>query len=203
MTRSGGCSWSAVLKGQPLGLDNATSAGEHPTVAVAPVLTGEGFVLRALSQADASAWKAGEDREQIRWFEAPGPSPIENIVAAIGRWQAGWAEDSPLRQWGIWSEDRLAGGVELRVRDDRRANVSYVVFPEWRRRGYASGAVSAVAAWANENLDVSALVAVVDELNVASRGVVEAAGFHLEGRAEPWEYSESGVMLRYVGTTQP
>jgi hypothetical protein len=34
--------------------------------------------------------------------------------------------------------------------------------------------------------------------NTASRGVAESPGFKLDGGAEPWEYSESGVMLRYV-----
>jgi RimJ/RimL family protein N-acetyltransferase len=43
-----------------------------------------------------------------------------------------------------------------------------------------------------------AVVAVMDERNEASRRVAAAAGFSFGGPAEPWEYSESGVMLRYV-----
>lgn len=167
-------------------------------MATAPILAGEGFVLRALSPADAEAWKAGEDAEQIRWFEAPGPSPMENVAAAIREWQKGWALDGKVRHWGIWSGERLAGGVELRVRDERRASVSYVVFPEWRGRGFAAGAVRAVSEWATNGLGVTAVVAIVDERNEHSRRVAETAGFVLEGPAKPSEYSESGAMVRYV-----
>jgi RimJ/RimL family protein N-acetyltransferase len=166
----------------------------------APALVGDGFVLRVLKPSDADPWKAGEDLEQMRWFAAPGPAPVENIVNAICAWRAGWAEGGPLRNWGIWIDDRLAGGVELRVRQDGRANVSYVVFPFARRKGLASSAVRLATEWAFENLGVWAVVAVVDEQNVASRGVAEKAGFRSDGPADSWEYSESGVMLRYTLT---
>lgn len=167
-------------------------------MATAPVLVGDDFELRALVLGDAATWKAGEDGEQIRWFEAPGPAPIENVIAAIRRWQAGWADDGPVRQWGIWSDDQLVGGIELRQRDDGRANLSYLVFPAGRRRGLATRAVRVASTWALETLAVSAVVAVIDEQNVASRQVAERAGFVLEGPAEPWESSETGIMLRYL-----
>lgn len=163
------------------------------------MITGDGFVLRALEPSDAAAWKAGEDPEQIRWFEAPGPAPMENIVAAIRGWQAGWEEDGPVRQWGIWVDGRLAGGVELRVRRDEKANASYVVFPHARGRGLASSALRLAAQWAFRHLGVPAVVAVIDERNAPSRKVATRAGFILDGPAEPWECSESGSMVRYVG----
>ncbi len=167
-------------------------------MATAPVLVGDGFELRPLVLGDASAWKVGEDEEQIRWFEAPGPAPIVNVISAIRRWQAGWADDGPVRHWGIWSDDQLVGGVELRMRDDGRANLSYLVFPAGRRRGLALRAVWVASTWAFETLAVSAVVAIIDERNVASRRVAEQAGFVLDGPAEPWEYSETGIMLRYL-----
>ena len=51
-------------------------------------------MLRVLDVSDAGAWKAGEDPEQICWFEAPGLAPLENIIAAINNWRARW-EDQP------------------------------------------------------------------------------------------------------------
>lgn len=164
------------------------------------MLQGTAFELRVLRHVDADAWKAGEDPEQIRWFQAPGPAPIQNIVATIDTWRSNWSADGPVRHWGIWTEGVLVGGVEVRVRDDRKANISYVVFPSARRRHLASKALSLVSASALERLDVAAIVAVIDEDNVGSRGVAHAAGFVLDGHAEPWEYSETGVMLRYVRT---
>ena len=167
-------------------------------MANAPILVGDGFVLRVLELADAEAWKAGEDPEQIRWFEAPGQAPLENVVNAIERWRLGWAKEGPVRQWGIWVEGQLAGGVELRQREDGKVNISYLVFPPFRGRGLGRKVTRLAAEWAFEHLPATAVVAIVDEANTASRRVAEEAGFKLEGRAEPWEYSESGVMLRYV-----
>ena len=111
--------------------------------------------------------------------------------------EGGWPSSSPT-QWGIWVGDELAGGVELRVREDGKANVSYVVFPRARRKGLASNAVRVATDWAFAELAASAAVAIVDEANIASRRVAEKAGFRLDGTASPWEHSESGVMLRYV-----
>lgn len=155
--------------------------------------------LRPLEPEDAEAWKAGEDDEQRRWFEMPGPAPMENVVAAIERWRASWRDDGPVRHWGIWVDDRLAGGVELRVRDeDGRANVSYVVFPHARRRGVAAAAVRQAVEYAFADLGVPAVVAVIDPRNVASIAVAQRCGFRDDGPAAPWEYGETGPMVRYV-----
>ncbi len=163
-----------------------------------PVLKGERCTLAVLSLEDAEAWKAGEDEEQRRWFEFPGPAPMENVVGAICKWRDQWQTDGPMRQWGIWSSGELAGGVEIRDRGDRRANVSYVVFPTFRRRGVATEAVCLATEWAFRNLAVDVAVAVIDERNAASTAVAKRAGFTFEGRAERWEYDESGPCVRYV-----
>ncbi len=162
------------------------------------MIPGDGYELRALEPSDAAAWKAGEDPEQMRWFEAPGPSPMENVIAAIHRWQAGWDDDGPVWQWGIWVEGQLAGGVELSARKDGTANASYVVFPHARGRGLAAGALRLATRWGLTHLCVPAVVAVIDEQNEASRRVAVRAGFTPDGPAEPWECSGTGAMLRYV-----
>jgi RimJ/RimL family protein N-acetyltransferase len=153
--------------------------------------------LRELELSDAPAWLAGEDEEQLRWFQMPAAS-LRDVERAIDRWRAGWRDDGPVRQWGIWVDESLAGGVEVRVREDGRANVSYVVFPPFRRQGHATAAVVLAVAWAAEHLAVEEFVAVIDERNLASREVAERAGFTLDGAAEPWEHAESGPMLRYM-----
>lgn len=167
-----------------------------------PVLVGERCTLPVLSLDDAPAWHAGEDEEQLRWFEFAGPAPFENVVRAIEDWRHSWERDGPVRQWGIWCSGSLAGGVELRDGANRSANVSYVVFPQHRGRGVAKEAVSLAAYWGFDHLAIDAAVAVVDEENLASRAVVEGCGFRLQGVADPLEYSESGAMLRYVLSNQ-
>jgi len=164
----------------------------------APVLTDGVVVLRVLDVSDAGAWQAGEDAEQIRWFEAPGPAPLENIIAAINNWRAEWERNGARRHFGIWTGNRLCGGIELRVRHDGRANLSYLVFPEARRNGVARRSLQLATRWTFDHLAVPTVVAIIDEDNVASVAVATACGFTLEGVAEAWEHSESGVMLRYV-----
>lgn len=165
-----------------------------------PVLSDGVVVLRPLTRADAAAFHAGEDEEQRRWFEFPRPGSVEGVAAAIERWQESWRAGGPVRYFGVWeaATAQLAGGVEARDRGDGRANVSYVVFPDFRRRGFATRAVLVLCAYAASALPVQAAAAVIDTENEASRRVAERAGFTLEGPAEPWEYSETGAMLRYV-----
>lgn len=171
-----------------------------------PVLSKGDCTLRVLTVVDAADWYRGEDEEQRRWFEfPPGPRPpfavaVARVERCVETWRAAWRAGGPQHHWGIWTENGhvLSGGVEVRVRADRRANVSYIVFPNARRRGLATLAVRLAAGWAFSQLDIDGLVAVVDERNVASRGVALASGFELEGLADAWEYSESGVMLRYA-----
>ncbi len=163
-----------------------------------PVLHGEQCSLAVLSVDDAQAWKAGEDEEQRRWFDFPGPAPMENVVKAIKNWRHNWLTDGPLRQWGVWSNGQLAGGLDLRDRGDRRANLSYVIFPLFRRQGLATEAIRLATQWAFGNMSVDAAVAIIDEANLASRATVERNGFVLEGPAERWEYDETGPSLRYV-----
>ena len=156
--------------------------------------------LRALRSEDAEAWKAGEDDEQRRWFEMPGPAPMENVIGAIARWRAEWRDAGRVRHFGIWWSEALIGGVEIHVRDDGRANVSYIVFPSWRGHGYAVRAVRLATTWAFTTLRVPAVVAIVHPDNVASIAVATAADFRPDGIAEPWEYGETGPMNRYVLT---
>jgi hypothetical protein len=166
----------------------------------APALVGDGFVLGVLKPSDADPWKAGEDLEQMRWSAAPGPAPVENIVNAILRLASGVGRRRSSSPLGDLDRRPARRRRRARVRQDGRANVSYVVFPFARRKGLASSAVRLATAWAFENLGVWAVVAVVDEQNVASRGVAEKAGFRSDGPADSWQYSESGVMLRYTLT---
>lgn len=163
-----------------------------------PVLRGERCTLSVLSLDDAPAWMAGEDAEIIRWFEFPHASPAENVVDAINNWRRHWLTDGPMRQWGIRVGGRLAGGLDLQDRGDRRANLAYLIFPEFRRLGLAAEAIRLSTSWALKNMPVDAVVAIIDVENVASRATAERSGFVLEGYAERWEYDESGPSLRYV-----
>lgn len=165
-----------------------------------PVLTGRRISLRVLTLSDVDAWMAGDDVEQQRWFEAPGPSSHANVLAAITSWRRDWATSARKRHWGLWVGGQLAGGIDVDDRGEGAAYLAYVVFPAFRRRGLAVEAIALVNAWALTQMPVGSVAAVIDELNGASRLTVERAGFVLEGAARPEEADETGVMLRYRWT---
>jgi RimJ/RimL family protein N-acetyltransferase len=174
-------------------------------VAARPVLRRSDIVLRVLTPLDAAAWLAGEDEAQRRAFNAPRRSTIVDVEAAIERWMRSWNDAGPVRQWGVFaaSDMTLLGGVELRDRGDRRANLSYVVFPPARRRRVATDAALAACDWAASNLPIDAVVAIIDPENEASIGVARAAGFVEDGMADGWEHDPTGPMLRFIRTTAP
>lgn len=164
-------------------------------------LHGDGFVLRPLTVADAPAHKAGEDPEQTRWFEFPGPAPMENVVGAIEAWQDSWAHGGPVRNFGVWDEasGALIGNVEVRDLGDSRANLSYIVFPQWRGGGIATRAARLVLQYAHDEL--GARTAVIKALpgNAASLGVARALGATEVGTAP----SDAGATFVVLEVTLP
>jgi RimJ/RimL family protein N-acetyltransferase len=154
------------------------------------VICGEGIELRPLTVDDAEAHKAGEDAAQIAAFEFPGPAPIENVVAAIGAWQASWAADGPVRNFGIWetASGALCGNTEVRRLAWGRVNLSYLVFPSFRRRGFATQAARLALDYAASEMGATTATIKVLTWNEASIGVARALGAVDIGR----EASEAG-----------
>lgn len=165
-----------------------------------PVLDDGSVRLRPLALVDVVAWQAGEDDEIRKWFQFPRPSTRADVTRAIRTWRRSWAEGGPVRHFGAWSidGDALVGGVEVRDRGQGSAYLTYLVFAAHRRHGYATRAVRLAVDYAREALPVQHLVIITDTANAASRRVAEAAGFTLDGPADPSEHVEMGQMLRYV-----
>jgi RimJ/RimL family protein N-acetyltransferase len=134
--------------------------------------------------ADADAHLAGEDEEQARrfgWY--PARSTPETVRRAIVKWQREWATGSPTRVFAIRELETgaLAGGCEVRLRDNALAEMSYWVFPAFRGRRYASRAVILACGWAFAELGVERMEIYVEPDNAASRSVALLAGFTEEG----------------------
>jgi RimJ/RimL family protein N-acetyltransferase len=147
-------------------------------------LTDGVIVLDRHTLADADAHLAGEDEEQARrfgWY--PARSTPETVRRAIAKWQRQWVTRSPTRVFAIREPDigALAGGCEVRVRDNALAEMSYWVFPAFRRRGYASRAIVLLCKWAFAELGVERMEIYVEPDNLASRGAALRAGFTEEG----------------------
>jgi RimJ/RimL family protein N-acetyltransferase len=150
----------------------------------APRLSDGVIVLDRHTLADADAHLAGEDEEQARrfgWY--PARSTPEGVRRAIEKWQRQWASRSATRVFAIREQQTggLAGGCEVRVRDDAVAEMSYWVFPDFRGRRYASRAVILACGWAFAEFGVERMEIYVEPDNAASRSVALLAGFTEEG----------------------
>jgi RimJ/RimL family protein N-acetyltransferase len=126
---------------------------------------------------DAPAHKTGEDAKQIAGFGFPGPAPIENVAAAIEAWQESWENAGQVRNFGIWNTSGvLMGNVELRQVDAQRVDVSYLVFPDFRRQGIATQAARLALTCAASDLDTKTATNKMLATNEASIVVARALG---------------------------
>jgi RimJ/RimL family protein N-acetyltransferase len=139
--------------------------------------------LRPLTLADAHEWLAGEDDDMARGFEFPRRSTHEDVVRAIGDWSESWRLAGPVRQWAICDSATaaIAGGVELRQLEGSDVNLSYVVFPPWRRRGIATRAAELALGYAATEMHATRAVIKVLDSNAASLAVARHLGAQLVG----------------------
>jgi RimJ/RimL family protein N-acetyltransferase len=82
----------------------------------------------------------------------------------------------------------LAGSVEVRDLGDGRVNLSYVIFPPYRRRGLATRASRLALEYAARVLGASSAVIKILDGNAASLGVARSLGAEVVGR----EQSDAG-----------
>lgn len=65
------------------------------------IISDELVRLRPLDLVDVDEWMAGEDDEQIRWFEYPGSAPRDKVVDAIRKWMHSWRTSGPVCHWAV------------------------------------------------------------------------------------------------------
>jgi RimJ/RimL family protein N-acetyltransferase len=139
--------------------------------------------LRPLNLDDVEEWMAGEDGEQIRWFEFPGPAARRNVIEAIERWRQSWLTTGPVRNWAVCDvvTGRILGGVEIRDLGGEQCNLSYVVFPPARRRGIASRAARLALGYAASTMGSQVAFIKILEGNEPSLGVARKLGAAIAG----------------------
>lgn len=172
---------------------------------VVPVLTDGIVVLNGFTLDDVAAHLAGEDEEQARrfgWY--PKHSTEETVRAAIVRWQDAWRAGSGRLAWAARHAGNLAlvGGCEVKMYGDGRADMSWWIFPQFRRQGLATRAITLACDYALGRLNVRRIEAQIEPDNIGSRQAAENAGFVLQGRG-PDEITDSGIrraMLLYART---
>lgn len=150
----------------------------------APTLTDSVVVLDGHTLDDLAAHLAGEDEEQARrmgWY--PASSTVETVGAAILRWQEEWRRGGATRAFAVReaATGGLVGQCEIRLKDAEIGEMSYVVFPAYRGRGFATRAVRLACDFALAELGVERMELYIEPDKLPSRAVARNAGFVEEG----------------------
>jgi RimJ/RimL family protein N-acetyltransferase len=146
-------------------------------------LDGVPGVLRPIRTADRDAIVAMcSDRVAVRWTALPEPYTSAHADTYIG--------DMAIRGWlrgdrtsfGVGDRDGSLGGlIDLRLSAPDCAEISYVVAPWARGRGYATAAARTLSAWGFETLGLARIEWRAYVGNDTSRRIAEKAGFTIDG----------------------
>jgi RimJ/RimL family protein N-acetyltransferase len=120
--------------------------GKSVEFAEYPSLTDGVIFLRSLAAEDAAEHLAGEDDEMATWVSGQ-QSTLSTVQAFIRKNQESWRSGGYRRAFGIFdcAGNRLIGFIEVnlaRLVEPGQVNVSYGVFPQWRRQGLALRAIN-------------------------------------------------------------
>jgi RimJ/RimL family protein N-acetyltransferase len=150
---------------------------------MAVLLSDDVVVLRQLVPDDVDDWMAGDDAEEVHWFEFPGPTPRRDVERSIATWSESQPIDGPVRHWAICVQEAggLVGGVELGDLGDGAVNLAYVVFPAWRRRGIATRACRLALAYAGTAMDYRTASVKVLQGHAASIALARRLGAAVTG----------------------
>jgi RimJ/RimL family protein N-acetyltransferase len=137
-------------------------------------------------------WRQGDESELVRQANNPRvasslrdmfPHPYRRQDA--DHWIAFAAQQSPVKNFAIAVQGRLAGGIGLLPGSDInrvQAEIGYWLGEEYWGRGIATDAVRGLTRHAFAAFPLNRLFATPFAGNVASCRVLEKAGYRLEGR---------------------
>jgi RimJ/RimL family protein N-acetyltransferase len=147
---------------------------------------------------DAADHLAGEDEEMARWVNS-GRSTPATVETFIRNNQESWRIGRPRRSFGIFdcASTRLIGFIEVnmaRLVGPGQVNVSYGIFPQWRRQGLAIRAINLMERYLRTVTEARQMVLRIAPENHASLKLAGKAGFAFQGLFDEPE----GRMARYV-----
>ena len=173
------CSMTRALSTPPTIPSGAIATTPQPVLTV-----GGGLTLRPWVAADAPAFLAAYEDEEIRRWHTRRPRSEGDVL----EWFAAYRQDWESERGAHWAIVREGGGGAVgRIAtrgwdfDDGIGGVGYWVVPAARGAGVATGALNAVAAWALDGIGFHRLHLDHSTRNQASCRVATKAGFLLEG----------------------
>lgn len=137
--------------------------------------------------------KVTEQHAQILYPYISNPKIYEYLEESIPtilefqqQFQFAALEKSPDNETMVWlkwvaatPQNQYVGLMEIGIFDDQYAEIGFMTFVGFQKRGYAPIYCSLAIKEAKQRFQLSALHASVNEYNLASRKVVERLGFNL------------------------
>ena len=146
-----------------------------------PVLETQRLILRRLTTADAHAvFKLRSDPETMRFVPRPLAKSVDDVFGHIALIEEKIEANTGIN-WAIsLKEDSAMIGIigNFRIElENYRAEIGYMLLPEFTKQGIASEAVAAVIKYGFEEMKLHSIEAVIDPANTASGRVLEKNGF--------------------------
>jgi RimJ/RimL family protein N-acetyltransferase len=137
-----------------------------------------------------------------KWVSG-GQSTPATVEAFIRNNQKSWRSGGPRRAFGVFdcASNRLVGFIEVNLARvvEGQVNVSYGVFPQWRRQGVALRAINLMDEYLRTATEARQLVLRIAPANTASLKLAEKVRFIFCGLFDEPE----GLMARYVRALRP
>lgn len=160
------------------------------------LLRGQNIYLRALEPTDVDLFTKIENDTSL-WYASSANVPYSRaaIKSFIASTTYDIYADRQLRLVGCRaSDDKPVAFADITDFNPRnsRAEVGIVVFPDSRRRGYATECISLLAEYARKRIHMHSLYAIVASGNEASEALFRKAGFTLAATLPEWLLDENG-----------
>lgn len=166
-----------------------------------PKLVGQTVSLRELTEADVPAWfERATDTEAADLAGDPVPDSIERGAAWLERHRGRFRKQAGV-QWAIVPRGAMGSvgtvGLTITSAKGRVAALGVVVGRAFWGKGIGTAAVRLVTGYAFDTLRLVKIQAEVLQRNVASRRVLEKAGFRLQraAAAEPTSGDDSDCFM--------
>lgn len=150
-----------------------------------PELTTERLILRRIRVADTADMYTYSKRADVTKYLLWDPHPSEEYTREYTTYLQSRYREGELYDWAITLRESgkmigTCGFAAIYAADDR-AEIGYVINPDFSSRGYASEAVAAVLAYGFSALKLNRIEARCFDANAASIRVMEKNGFLYEG----------------------
>jgi RimJ/RimL family protein N-acetyltransferase len=172
-------------------------------------LIGERLLLRHPRPEDADAIAEGFRQDPSMGAMLGLEPEHENAEWLRGTFASEHDDDEHRMSYWFVMEDRASGALVGEIglvgisRPNRRAGLSVLVLPEFRRAGIGRDAIELLVRWAHDELDLHRVELHTLPENVAMQRLAEAAGFRREGILHDYSFERGRFMDNVVYARLP